>query len=117
MDAPPIAFCTRRFEPPGLEIRINFGMLAGRDATSAEIDELGKLLLPDVGEVAVVAENRRELSDDVEVALHQVRVEVAPDHLPDDEAAMNELCGRLLERAEQWARACFADRHAEISEL
>ena len=114
---PAIAFCTREPDSPGLEIRINFGVFAGRDATPAEIDELGQALLPVVGEVTVVAEQRRELTGEVEVALHQVKVEIASEQLPEGERDVEELCGRLIERAERWARACIDERHAEISEL
>lgn len=114
---PALAFCAREPESPGLEVRINFGVFAGRDATPAEIDELGQALLPVIGEVAVVAEQRRELTEDVEVAVHQVKVEVAEEQLPDDEVELGELCGRLVERAERWARACFDERHADIAEL
>src|SRR4030095_1196819 len=48
-------------EPPaGLEIRINFGVFAGRDATTAELEELGRLLGPGAGEAFVRgAEARR----------------------------------------------------------
>jgi hypothetical protein len=46
-----------------------------------------------------------------------VRIEVSPEHLPDDGHELDELCGRLVEAAEQWANACIAERHAEISEL
>ena len=38
-----IAFAIEQ-EPTGLEIRVNFGVFAGRDATTAELEELGKLL-------------------------------------------------------------------------
>ena len=41
---PAIAFATRTFEPPALEIRVNFGMFAGREATPAEIDVLATAL-------------------------------------------------------------------------
>jgi hypothetical protein len=111
---PALAFCAREPESPGLEVRINFGVFAGRDATPAEIDELAQALLPVVGEVAVVAEQRRELSGDVEVALHQVKVEVAEARLPEDERELGELCGRLVERAETWARGCIDERHADV---
>jgi hypothetical protein len=114
---PVIAFCTRDPGSPGLEVRINFGMFAGRDATPAEIDELGQALLPVVGEVSIVAEQRLELTEDAEVALHQVKVEVASDRLPEGELELGELCGRLVERAERWARACFDERHADVAEL
>jgi hypothetical protein len=35
---PALAFATRTFEPPALEIRVDFGMFAGREATPAEIN-------------------------------------------------------------------------------
>jgi hypothetical protein len=114
---PTIAICELRPEPPALEIRINFGVFAGRPATPAEIDELAKQLLPKVGEVSIVAEERHEIGESSEAALHQVRVEVDPEHLPDDEHELDRLAGRLLEVVEQWARDCIAERHAEVSEL
>ena len=52
---PGIAFATRTHEPPGLETRINFGMYAGREATPAEIDELGKELLARVREFSIIS--------------------------------------------------------------
>jgi hypothetical protein len=85
---PQIAFCVREVEPPGVEVRVNFGVFAGRGATPAEIDELAKVLLPKVGEVAIVAEHELDM-----------------------------LCGRLVEAAETWASSCIAERHAEVSEL
>jgi hypothetical protein len=105
-------------EPPaGLEIRINFGVFAGRDATSAELEELGKLLLPEVGEVSIVGEQRHELAQDVEVVLHQVRVSMPSDAVPDDTAMRKEFSERLVTLAEIWARQCIHERHSEISEL
>ena len=113
---PLIAFVTHT-EPPALEIRINFGVFAGREATPAEIDELAQALVPEVGEVSIVAENRHEVSEDVEVALHQVRVEVDAEHLPPDDGARDALAQRLVALATQWADARIADRHAEVSEI
>jgi hypothetical protein len=46
-----------------------------------------------------------------------VRIEVAPEQLPDDEHELDQMCGRLVEASETWARSCIAERHAEISEL
>ena len=112
-----IAFAVDRHEPPGIEIRINFGVFAGREATPAELDELAHALLAEVGEVSVVAEQRHEVAERAEIAVHQVRVEVAPDRLPGSEAAVHALRDRLVSAAENWARACIAERHAEISEL
>jgi len=97
-------------------VRVNFGVFAGRGATPAEIDELAAALLPKVGDVSIVAEERHEIGEDAEASLNQVRIEVSPDHVPDDERELDILCGRLVEAAESWARGCIADRHAEVSE-
>jgi hypothetical protein len=114
---PVIALATRTFEPPGLEIRVNFGVFAGREATPAEIDDLGAALLDKVGEVAIVAEKRHELGLHSEASLHQVRIEVEGDELPTDEHELDELRGRLLEACERWARECIDVRHAELSDV
>jgi hypothetical protein len=113
---PAIAFATRTFEPPALEIRVNFGMFAGREATPAEIDELATELLDKLTEVAIVAEERHEISTHSEAALRQVRIEVAGDQLPDDEHELDEMRGRLIEAADRWARECIAGRRVEIGE-
>ena len=114
---PQMAFCVREVEPPGVEVRVNFGVFAGRGATPAEIDELAKALLSKVGEVAIVAEERHEIGAESEASLNQVRIEIAPDRLPKDEHELDMLCGRLVEAAERWANACVADRHADVAEL
>jgi hypothetical protein len=111
---PGIAFATRTHEPPGLEIRINFGMYAGREATPAEIDELGKALLARVQEVSIISEERHEIADSSEAQLHQVRVEVPSEGLPRDDHELDELRGRLVEVSERWAQACIAERHVEV---
>jgi hypothetical protein len=117
LNEPELAFCVREAEPPGVEVRVNFGVFAGRRATPAEIDDLAAALVPKVGEVSIVAEERHEIGDGTEASLNQVRIEVASDQLPDDERELDMLCGRLVEAAETWARGCIADRHAEVSEI
>jgi hypothetical protein len=111
-----IAFAVEQ-EPAGLEIRINFGVFAGRDATTAELEELGKLLVPEAGEVTIVGEERHDLTEAAEVVVHQVRVAVPPEAVPTDRAQRKEFCERLVTLAEIWARQCSNERHAEISEL
>jgi hypothetical protein len=111
-----IAFAVEQ-EPAGLEIRINFGVFAGRDATTAELEELGRLLLPEAGEVSIIGEERHELAEAVEVVLHQVRVSLPPEVVPDDRSERKEFCERLVTLAEIWARQCINERHSEISEL
>ena len=102
---PQIAFCLREAEPAGVEVRVNFGVFAGRRATPAEIDELAKALLPKVGEVAIVAEERHEIAEDSEVSLNQVRVEISSEQLPDDEHELDVMCGRLVEASRRPGRA------------
>ncbi|HEY7018721.1 MAG TPA: hypothetical protein VH297_09680 [Gaiellaceae bacterium] len=111
---PELAFCVRETEAPGVEVRVNFGVFAGRAATPAEIDELARSLLPKVGKVAIVAEERHEIGESSEASLNQVRIEIAPDQLPDDAHELDMLCGRLVEAAEHWAQGCIAERHAQI---
>jgi hypothetical protein len=114
---PTLAFRNHEYEPPGLEIRVNFGIFAGRDATPAEIDDLASLLVPEVGDVSIVSEQRHEIGEEMEVSLHQVRIEVAGDHVPADDRELDTLAERLVERARFWARACIGDRHAEVTEF
>jgi len=111
-----IAFAVEQ-EPAGLEIRVNFGVFAGRDASTAELEELGKLLVPEAGEVSIVGEERHEMSEEAEVVLRQVRVAIAPDHVPDDREERRAFCERLVGLAEIWARRCIHERHGEITEL
>jgi hypothetical protein len=104
-----IAFLSEPGEPP-LEVRINFGIFAGRHATPAEIDALGRTLLTVLDQVTIVAEERHEITQGSEVSVSSVRVEL-PEGLSvaDGEA--------LVERCERWAQSCIAERHAGVSEL
>jgi hypothetical protein len=92
------------------EIRINFGVFAGREVTSAEIEDLARELHERIDRFAIVAEHRFEFGQDVEASVHLVSV------CPDDEIN-DELRGRLLEICERWAESCVAERHVEIAEL
>ena len=109
-----IAFAVHEHEPPALEVRVNFGMFAGREATPAEIDELATQVLEKVGSVSIVSEERHEIDAHSEAAVHQVRIEVGADSLPEERRSREELAGRLIETAERWAGACIADRHVEL---
>ena|SRR5437660_7444088 len=111
---PPLVLVSRQPDVPGLELAINFGVFAGREATAAELDELGNALRVEVAQVAVVSEHRHELEGETEISVHQVKVQLPADELPADEFELGELAGRLSNIAERWARACFADRHVEI---
>jgi hypothetical protein len=111
-----LAFPVRSPEAPGLEIRVNFGIFAGREATAAEIHDLGEALLPEMGQAEISAETRFEIGPVVEADVHQVRSEVPKEALPVDDFLIGELAGRLIGIAERWARGCIAERHAEVSE-
>lgn len=99
-----IAFAASPEAPP-LEVRVNFGMFAGREATPAEIDDLARELIPEFGDVTIVREERHEISDHSEGSVQQVRIEL-PHTGP-------ELVHRVIEIAERWATVCIADRHVE----
>jgi hypothetical protein len=87
------------------DIRINFGMFAGRDATQAEVDDLAHDLLSEVESITIVAEQRTVADREMEASVHQIRVE-----LGDGEASE-----RPLEIAQRWAEACVAERHSELT--
>lgn len=89
------------------EIRVNFGVLTGREVTAAEIDELARELHTRVDTFSVVSEQRYEFAGDVEATVHQVRIEV---ERPIDV----EFRGRLLEIVERWADACAAERTLQL---
>ena len=114
---PALAFAVHEHEPPALEVRVNFGVYAGREATAAEIDDLASALLEQVGAVSIVAEDRHEIDGRSEASIHQVRIEIDGEALPDDRDALQELGIRVVVAAEQWAKACIADRHAGVNEL
>ncbi len=112
-----LAFPVRMPEQPGLEIRINFGMFAGREATAAEIQDLGSALLPEIGHAEISAETRFQIGPETEADVHQVRIAIPKETLPADDFEIGELAGRLVNIAEGWARGCIAARHVEVNEL
>ena len=87
------------------DIRVNFGMFAGREATQAEIDDLAKDLLSEIDAVTIVSEQRTVADREMEASVHQIRIEL--DGRDDSQ--------RPLLIAERWAEACVADRHSEFS--
>lgn len=111
-----MAFAVHRHDPPAIEVRVNFGVFAGREATPAEIDRLAEWLLDEVGEVSIISEERHEIDANVEASVHQVRIEVSPERVPSGDAERRAIEERILERAEHWAHVCVAERHAEIAD-
>ena len=111
-----MAFVVPRHEPPAIEIRVNFGVYAGREATPAEIDRLAEWLLDEVQDISIISEERHEIDASVEASVHLVRIELT-DGVPDDPTEREALQRRILARAEHWARQCVAERHADVAEL
>jgi hypothetical protein len=106
-----MAFIVAQHDEPAIEVRVNFGVFAGREATPAELDRLAAWLLDEVEDVSIIAEDRHEIDGRVEASVHQVLIRVA-DNGEDREA----LAARIRDRADHWARLCVADRHAEIAD-
>jgi hypothetical protein len=109
-----MAFAVHSHDAPAIEVRVNFGIYAGREATGAEIERLAQWLLDEVGEVSIISEERHEIDANVEASVHQVRIEVAADRVPADLAERAAVEARIVERAEHWATLCVADRHVEV---
>ena len=110
---PTIAFRVHERDEPGLEIRVNFGMFAGRNATQAEIDDLARSLNDVVESFTVVAEEVHEFGGSVEASLRQIAIRVAPEDAGDD---VDTLCERVVARAEAWASDCIRSR-SDLGEL
>jgi hypothetical protein len=108
-----IAFCVRERTAPAVEVRVNFGVFAGRNATQAEIDDLARAVQDEVEFFAILAEERHEFGGSREVSVRQVVIEVAGEHAGADG---EELGDRLVELAETWAERCIHSR-ADLGEL
>ena len=116
MDGNELAFRAEPATPATVEIRVNFGVFAGREATYAEIDDLARDLFRIVNRVSIVSLRRHELARDGEAAVHQVKVEAeAADAVRPNGA--DDLATRLLDACESWARRCIEIRHAEVAEV
>ena len=109
-----VAFRVREVEDPALEVRINFGVFAGRHATPAEIDDLARAIHQELGTFTIVAEQRHEFAGEMEAALHQVVIEVARG---DTNGDIDALCTRLVAAANSWAEECFASRDSGLGNL
>ena len=105
---PAISLRVREHEEPGIEVRVNFGVFAGRHATPAEIDELAAALRNLVPAFAIVAEDRHEFADAAEAAVHQAVIEVPREHGSPEPDMLAE---RIVLAANGWALDCIASRH------
>ena len=107
-DEPAISLLVRKHEEPGIEIRVNFGVFAGRHASPVEIDELAAALRDLAPSFAIVSEERHEFGDAMEASVHQVVVEVPQEHAGSEADVLAE---RIVLTANGWALECIASRH------
>ena len=105
---PAISLLVRQGEEPSIEIRVNFGVFAGRHATPAEIDELALALRDFLPSFAIVSEERHEFGEGGEASVHQVVVEVPQEHAGPEPDVLAE---RIVLTANGWALECIASRH------
>jgi hypothetical protein len=108
---PPVAFPAKP-DSPAIQIHVNFGILAGREATPAEIEELARTLTELVEPVTIVSEQHYEVGRGHEAVVHLVRIQVDDGALAD--ADLQELSRRLVDAAARWAERCAAERHADL---
>jgi hypothetical protein len=113
LTGPVLAFRAPEREAPGLEIRVNFGMFAGRNATQAEIDDLARSLNDVVAVFTIVAEDVHEFGGAVEASLRQIAIRIPVDELGD---GVDTLCEHVVARAEAWAADCIRAR-SDLGEL
>jgi hypothetical protein len=100
-----------------LQFLVNFGVVTGREATRLDIRKLSDRLLQIVPSVTILAEHRFEIGSESRADLHEVRVELAHDALPDGETDMEELRTTLTEVIRDWARECVTGfAGAELTE-
>lgn len=83
------------------EIVVNFGLFSGRDATPAEIERLAQTLLPGLGTVEIVCEQRYTFDRQMEASIYLVKVILPPE---------TAVTSGDLETVEAWARDCMAER-------
>ena len=94
---------------PSITVQVNFGVLTGREATPAEIDQLADRLLGRAEHVTIISEAHHEIDRRSEASVNQVRIEVPE---PASAPGSADLERWLVREAERWARRCAAERAA-----
>jgi hypothetical protein len=116
VDAEPAAAYVSQESP--LELTVNLGIFAGREASRDDIDKLGKALLALVSGVTLFAGRRYEFAlGAAEVAAYEVKIRFPTFILPPEPAAHEALVDKFLETVSLWARDCAASPPAEGEDL
>ena len=100
MTDPTLVFIEEREEGPN--IVVNFGVFSGRDATDAEVERLGHVLLDEIDAVEVLREQRHEFDREAEATVYQVRVTLPP--------TAEARIGHFASLVEGWAADCIGER-------
>jgi hypothetical protein len=106
MSQPALVFVDDAEGDADLELVVNFGIFAGREATPAEVERLAGALLEELESVEIICEQRYEFDREVEATVYRVRVEPPPGS-----------AGRLAdlrEIVETWARDCIGERRLTL---
>lgn len=113
-DEPLLVFASRNRVTLAIDVRVNFGIFAGRTVTSAEIDRLAQSLLDEIETVTILSEERYEISRGAEASAHQVRIEIPESDVPKPGTdARARLETWVIERVGDWVRTCIAERQPE----
>lgn len=88
-----------------LELVVNFGIYAGREATPAEVERLARTYLAGVDPLEVVCEQRYEFAGEAEATVYRIRV-FAPRASGGAEP--------LREAVAAWAADCIDERRSPV---
>jgi hypothetical protein len=101
-----------------LEIIVNFGVFAGRDAGRKEIETLAEQLAPLVSGVTVIVGHRYEFAvGAAEVSACEVSARFDDFLLPTDHTEREAFVGELLAKINQWAHQAAATAPAAGEDL
>ncbi|MGH3045700.1 MAG: hypothetical protein ACRDNC_01675, partial [Gaiellaceae bacterium] len=78
MSQPTLVFVADAEGDADLELVVNFGIFAGREATPAEVERLAHALLEELESVEIICEQRYEFDREVEATVYRIRVELPP---------------------------------------
>lgn len=105
---PEAVFASQRRAIPALAFTVNFGVFAGREVSQHEIERLGEALLDVADGASITAENRYEVGARVAGSIHQVRVEIDKDRMPEGEFPIDARRHRLAQTLERWLAQCVS---------
>ena len=103
----PAAFVLEPVEPLPLQIRVNFGIFTGRDATRPELERLAARVRERTGSVAVIAQQRYVVGAEQTACLHEVLLEVPADGVDNAGFEPEVLRELLLADARTWLDECI----------